>query len=201
MKNMAEAFHATTWANEHPENARAWGVEADAREACAKVMQKQDYREDVIDKRLQYAHEQFARAVKVCESPIECAMLAGLLYADYGDDLGLPAQICLPGDVAPAALIIIYPQFQLSNYRLDFLVGVNRLGLRSLINVECDGHEFHENVSRPAWEKDRVRDAFVSKLGIRVHRFTGSAIWKDAQGCADELIALLPNRSATNGAR
>jgi very-short-patch-repair endonuclease len=73
----------------------------------------------------------------------------------------------------------LIPQFKWRNYRIDW--AVKRPG-KPLIFVECDGHEFH---TRPEHvERDRRRDSFIAKAGIKLFRFTGAQIFGNAEGFA-----------------
>jgi very-short-patch-repair endonuclease len=89
--------------------------------------------------------------------------------------------------------LIIRPQAQLEGWRVDFLIHAYDFarkggpkGWRRLI-VECDGHDFHERTKQQA-AKDRSRDRHVQLSDYSVLRFTGSEIYKDAWGCADQVI-------------
>ncbi len=92
--------------------------------------------------------------------------------------------------------IIIQVQQQLPNWRVDFLIHVyadwfreptgGTEGWKQLI-VECDGHDFHERTKEQA-ARDRERDRWAQLQGIEVFRFTGSELWRDPLGCADQVI-------------
>jgi len=83
---------------------------------------------------------------------------------------------------------LIYPQVTVLDYRVDFLV-VHTHGLEGFGGtvIECDGHDFHERTKEQA-AKDRSRDRELQQRGYRVLRFTGSEIWKDPFGCADDAL-------------
>jgi hypothetical protein len=80
--------------------------------------------------------------------------------------------------------------------RVDFLIhayadwglnpGGGQVGWRRLI-IECDGHDFHERTKEQA-AKDRARDRAAQLMGFEVFRFTGSELWRDPWGCADQVI-------------
>jgi hypothetical protein len=59
-----------------------------------------------------------------------------------------------------------------------------------VLYVECDGHEFHAATKQQV-SRDRKRDRQIVAQGHVVVRFTGSEIWKDANGCVAEIIELL----------
>jgi very-short-patch-repair endonuclease len=93
--------------------------------------------------------------------------------------------------------ILVERQVQLKNWRVDFLLhayadwgrepDAGRLpGWRRLI-VECDGHDFHERTKEQA-SKDRGRDRSIQLDGYEVFRFTGSELWRDPIGCANQVI-------------
>lgn len=90
---------------------------------------------------------------------------------------------------------IIAPQITIGQWRVDFLAGVVFSGFRGqaeapscLLAIECDGHDFHERTKEQA-ARDRARDRQIQALGIGVFRFTGSQIYRDPQGCANEVAA------------
>lgn len=88
-------------------------------------------------------------------------------------------------DVEP---LTVETQVELDGWRVDFLVST-RAGTdsREFLIVECDGHEFHERTKDQA-AKDRARDREFQAKGYTVFRFTGSEIWRDPCGCADQII-------------
>jgi hypothetical protein len=93
--------------------------------------------------------------------------------------------------------MFISPQVEIAGWRVDFLIQVyadwsraeqpGPMGWNKLI-VECDGHEFHERTKEQA-ARDRDRDRQAQLLGIEIFRFTGSELWRDPLGCADQVIA------------
>ena len=54
--------------------------------------------------------------------------------------------------------------------------------------VEVDGHAHHSGKDR--MQRDRRRDRDLVAAGIRVVRFTGSEVFHDAAGCAEEIEGL-----------
>lgn len=54
--------------------------------------------------------------------------------------------------------------------------------------VELDGHQFHEKTPEQA-EHDRKRDRWFAARGLRVIRFTGREVWRDATACATEALS------------
>lgn len=82
-------------------------------------------------------------------------------------------------------------------YRADFLLVAKYeySEKRSLIVIECDGHDFHERTKEQA-ARDRQRDRDMTAAGYKVFRFTGSEIWRDAGGCAAEVASFLTNEES-----
>jgi hypothetical protein len=62
--------------------------------------------------------------------------------------------------------IVLYPQYPVLNYWLDFANPGNKIG------VELDGKNYHNE------EKDRVRDAKLQELGWTIYRIKGSEMMK-----------------------
>lgn len=79
----------------------------------------------------------------------------------------------------------IKPQEPVGPYRADFVVEMD--GLAAVI--ECDGHDFHEK-TRDQAAHDRKRDRTMQLMGMKVFRFTGSEVWKDADACVAEALSL-----------
>jgi len=100
---------------------------------------------------------------------------------------------------------VVTPQAVVQRFRLDFLVEYHgwvravtepqtSVPLRLQAAVECDGHEFHERTKEQA-TRDRSRDrALQQDDGMLVCRFTGQEIWRDALGCAREVLKALNDR-------
>ena len=96
--------------------------------------------------------------------------------------------------------LIVERQVQIGKYRVDFVVSAWTFGRvwggkdgpqdgparwRKLI-VECDGHDFHERTKEQA-ARDRSRDRALTALGLEMFRFTGSELWRDPMGCAEQV--------------
>lgn len=148
---------------------------------------------DSIQRRYMWAAE------KLCESPIECRMLAGLIMCPFGfyDD---PNVVMSKEEIVskdwpttrPDSALIV-PQAQIRgavSYRVDFLVILNTrhvtVSPQPSFVVECDGHDFHEKTKEQA-ARDKKRDRDIQELGIPVFRFTGSEIHRDLDACVDQL--------------
>jgi DNA helicase-2/ATP-dependent DNA helicase PcrA len=111
----------------------------------------------------------------------------------FADIRGLPTRILqTPIEEALERALVevgLSPQHQVKfdRYRLDFLVELG--GHR--VAVEADGHAYHDS------ERDRKRDEALLAQGLdRVFRFSGSAIIRDADGCAAEVEAYLKSAEA-----
>jgi very-short-patch-repair endonuclease len=101
--------------------------------------------------------------------------------------------------LAPVEGIYAFSQVEVDIYRVDFMVALRSLDLgTAFYAVELDGHEFHEKTKEQV-ARDKARDRYLQSRGIAVFRFSGSEIWKDADGCAasflDDAYAALEARS------
>lgn len=76
-------------------------------------------------------------------------------------------------------------QFGIGRYRVDFAFPGQRLA------IEADGRAWHDA------ERDAARDAHLETLGWQTLRFTGSEIYRDAQGVTDRIIRALEDRADT----
>lgn len=137
-----------------------------------------------------------------CQSPIEQMLAAQLLFTTDGynrfwyvfaHDAHTPEQL---ERYRPEWGTIFYPQGQIAGYHVDFLITVCCYGEVSLIAIECDGHDFHEKTKEQA-SRDKKRDRAIIAAGASVLRFTGSDIFKNVAGCAEEIENLAFNRLET----
>jgi very-short-patch-repair endonuclease len=92
------------------------------------------------------------------------------------------------------ASAFVEPQVLIAGWRVDFLIHYPAPDspeeeLLRLI-VECDGHDFHERTKAQA-ARDRSRDRLAQHQGLPIFRFTGSEIWRDPAGCADEVLGFM----------
>lgn len=142
-------------------------------------------------------------------SPIEDRMAAALLWLDM-DWAGFPDADLVGGPADHAELFgpseglcfYITPQARIGSYKADFLLWfVLGRHVGGLV-VECDGHQFHEKSKEQA-ARDKRRDRELLTAGYPVVRFTGSEIFKDAVGCAEQLreplLAILSRVSKDGG--
>jgi len=113
--------------------------------------------------------DRFTRLSDICESPIEQAFWkAG--YKTLSQLGEFTPQVEIDG---------IY-----GGYRLDFAL----VGRRFKIAIECDGYDFHSTETQIS--ADNTRDLTLACDGWIVARFTGSRIWRDAQGCVADVARL-----------
>lgn len=113
------------------------------------------------------------------ESPIESMLAMALFYA-IGKEMFERA-----GDdgkaVSPMCSIAL--QHLIGSSRVDIAL----LGKEVKIAIECDGHDFHERTKEQA-ARDKSRDRSIVAEGYALFRFTGSEIWADALGCAEQVV-------------
>lgn len=98
-------------------------------------------------------------------------------------------RIC--ADIGVAPLIIIMTQQKIGKYCADFLV-TGKIGrtIKSVV-VEADGHDFHQK-TRAQVAKDKVRDRYMSSLGLTTIRFTGTElVTKNHFLLADEVYTIM----------
>lgn len=123
-------------------------------------------------------------------SPIEKIFYIALTaYADY---YGLHYQLLKADqDNLVHGVIHINPQYQIGNYKVDFLLQTfNISGKLNSVVIELDGHDFHDkNKEQRAYEKSR--DRFITREGYKVLHFTGSELVKDPFGAVLEAFNAL----------
>lgn len=129
--------------------------------------------------------------VNLCESPIEQIMLAELTFCPFGYFHG-PHEIhdpTMPFEI-PDANVVIIPQYEIRDYRVDFAILLRNFQDNILkIVVECDGHDFHEKTKQQA-KRDKKRDRDLQAAGWKVLRFTGSEIVRDVNACVNEIYGI-----------
>jgi very-short-patch-repair endonuclease len=86
---------------------------------------------------------------------------------------------------------VVEKQVEIAGWRVDFLIHYNRYvgseAIQDRLIVECDGHAYHERTKQQA-ARDRSRDRLAQHEGITIFRFTGSELWNDPVGCANEVL-------------
>lgn len=83
--------------------------------------------------------------------------------------------------------VIVYPQYVIGTFRVDFMLEARWDDKVSSCVVECDGHDFHERTKAQA-SYDRRRDRTLTRLGFTTLRFTGSELHADPFRCAGEAL-------------
>lgn len=122
------------------------------------------------------------------ESTIE-KLLAGALVAKAGAYFQPGELDFVSGQDQTDAVNYLRGQSRIGPYRADFELVCRRSQTEQFsIIIECDGHEFHEKTKQQA-ARDKKRDRFFAAAGYTVLRFTGSEIWRDPLGCANEVYA------------
>lgn len=58
---------------------------------------------------------------------------------------------------------------------------------KTLVAIECDGHDYHERTKEQA-KRDKSRDRQMMALGVQTLRFTGSEIFADPTACAADVF-------------
>lgn len=149
-------------------------------------------------------------AAAVLESPLERALFWALCNSApaacvegegpggmYPGGRGKVTPVFLVDPYPPVYRIEFAPQLEVEcsdrTYRFDFALKATDLTdsgqprRRVHVDVELDGHEFHERTKEQA-ERDKERDRNVQSAGWAVARFTGSQVYRDPAGVARELI-------------
>jgi very-short-patch-repair endonuclease len=129
---------------------------------------------------------------KLCQSPIEQLMLAGLVWTKYGCEKGLVEIWDSTSRCAkPPADVVIAPQYQIEKYRVDFAIFINVIANEEIkIAVECNGHWHAQSKEQVARDTKRDRDI---QIGWKTPSFTGSEIWRDHEACAGYVSKLASN--------
>lgn len=140
---------------------------------------------------------------KLCDSPIEKHFLSALIVVvkDMQMDVTVEADMI---HLDPPPGFLIYPQKQIGDYRVDFLIvfhsdsvlddaqskASQRVRESAKLVVECDGHEFHEKTKEQA-SRDKERDRTLQACGFPVFRYSGSDIYCHPIDCAHECLSFL----------
>jgi very-short-patch-repair endonuclease len=127
-------------------------------------------------------------------NPFDTFKILGFRDHDLNEARDLAWRLIVPSYLHHSVTVALM-QCPVSNYRVDFLLGVVRAekGERRgehWIAVECDGHDYHERTKEQA-RRDKSRDRSLMALGIKTMRFTGSEIWEDPTACALEALRVL----------
>lgn len=127
------------------------------------------------------AHHEITAALPLCDSPIERDMLPWLVTGAYRSIFTTPLPVVRPN--RPWATLSIYsavlwPQFQVGKFRLDFALAVRRRGKAGIFAIERDGVQFHTT------EQDALRDAALKAGGITTIRATG----REIRDCPTDIV-------------
>lgn len=77
----------------------------------------------------------------------------------------------------------VIPQFKHDRFRYDFAIEKES---KVVAVVECDGMEFHSTTEQLS--RDVAKDLSARRAGFAVFRYSGSKIYDDANGCAEQII-------------
>lgn len=103
---------------------------------------------------------------------------------------------CVLGTNRYIQVIAQHRSKRIGRYVLDFAVIVTIPGVNDIqINVECDGHEFH-NMTKDQVKRDLRRNRHLRSLDWIVERFSGSEIWADADACVSQIEIAIDNEFA-----
>jgi very-short-patch-repair endonuclease len=123
-----------------------------------------------------------------CDSPIERLFLIAFLLV--GQDSGGVIFGEPPDGYDGDDWFFIKEQEAVKQYRADFVIGLVEFPNAQRLVVECDGHDYHERTKDQA-ARDRQRDRQMQSEGLKVFRFTGSELYRDAIKCAGEVVSEL----------
>jgi very-short-patch-repair endonuclease len=79
----------------------------------------------------------------------------------------------------------------MGRYRVDFLVR------RHKVVIELYGFKYHH--TKKKLTSDAQRERFIQRRGYHILRFTGTEVYKDVDGCVQEVVAFLrtlPDRTS-----
>lgn len=127
------------------------------------------------------------------DTPIELALHAAIIVeARFGG--GIEFEVISPRrgerfnwQDGSTRNLVIESQIDVEGRRVDFVVSVLGENGPEYLVVECDGHEYHERTPQQA-ARDHAHVWALQSSGTKVRRFTGTQIWRDPCGCADQVI-------------
>ena len=98
------------------------------------------------------------------------------------------------GKYSSGSEIIITPQYNINNYRVDFLLTHMRdttspIDTTKQLIIECDSQEWHERIEKER-RYEKQRDRCFTTLGYKTIHFTGKEINDDALVVAVEILSL-----------
>ncbi|TCP53050.1 uncharacterized protein DUF4011 [Tamaricihabitans halophyticus] len=83
--------------------------------------------------------------------------------------------------------IMVYPQWGVSEYRIDLALEHPDVAGQMVLAVEADGDRYHRSIS--ARDRDRLRQEHLERLGWRFHRVWASAWFADPEGETARIVA------------
>lgn len=162
--------------------------------------------EDLLRESAELALEELTekRVNRHVGSEIERLMLAALwsriVWRNYGelvthasghahpDLLRMHARKEIEIDVCNEHKMWFIQQMPVGRFVADFGIAAATSVDRTLVvAIECDGHDFHDRTKEQV-ARDKARDRFFTESDVRLFRFSGSEIWRDAGACADQVI-------------
>jgi very-short-patch-repair endonuclease len=163
---------------------------------CGSALHKQhvtDLRQRTLENhRCQFNHA----AAKLCQSPIEQLMLAGLVWSKFGcEDRVVEIWDSKKYPAKPQTDVVIAPQYQIENYFVDFAIFIQGFAKEEIkVVVECDGHNTHEKEkTKDQAARYKKRERVLEIAGWKLLRFTGSEIWQDHRARAGDVSMLATN--------
>lgn len=144
-----------------------------------------------VDRWLDGQRGALSRALARCESPIEVLFALALLSARDAHGL-LFTLYTSPGESTPIATgrnCALTPQYQTRTASAVVRIDLAIVRHDKRLAIELDGHAYH--ASAPARSADAARDLALMKAGWTPVRFTGSDVWRDADGCVARALDLL----------
>lgn len=127
---------------------------------------------------------------ELVKSPIEGQLAAALLWMDC-DWAGFPTineyfDLDAHEPTAECPRACLTPQAAILSYKVDLLLWFRCRNKIGGIAIECDGHAFHEKTREQA-ARDKKRDRDLLSVGFPVMRFSGSEIFNNPCGCAEQV--------------
>lgn len=127
-----------------------------------------------------------------CKSPIEKSFLQAMLRAGWRSEPQAPGLGYLTHPSVPGA-IEVQRELEIGGlaYVADFFFFCNSKKIVNVtpflicVDIELDGHDFHQ--SKEAVARDRSRDRAFARAGFHVLRFTGAEVHANAGRCVDEM--------------
>jgi very-short-patch-repair endonuclease len=83
---------------------------------------------------------------------------------------------------------VIWPQYVIGPYRVDFALFRNPDAPRLKIAIEIDGHDSHKTKAQRDYDSERER--YLQRNGWTVVRFTGVQVYRDSPACVRETVQI-----------